>query len=121
MAEHSNITTHGAVPHGGGQVSAEQAADHGASQRKIIWRTFWILLGITSVEFLLAFTMKRGVFLTGIFVLLTLVKAFYIVGEFMHLKHEVKSLIWSIVMPVVFIMWLILALLIEGGSILQVR
>jgi cytochrome c oxidase subunit IV len=52
---------------------------------------------------------------------MTLVKAFYIVGEFMHLKGEVKTLIWSIVLPLVFVIWLIIALLLEGDAILQVR
>ena len=43
------------------------------------------------------------------------VKAFYIVGTFMHLKDEVKSLIMTILIPLTFVLWLILALLIEGG------
>lgn len=87
----------------------------------IIWRTFWILLGITVVEFTLAYLMKSGGLRTSFFVIMTLVKAFYIVGEFMHLKHEVKSLIWAIVVPVVFIVWLLTALLMEGGSIFELR
>lgn len=87
----------------------------------IIWRTFWILAGITGVEFMLAYFMKPGGFRTSIFVIMTLIKAFYIVGEFMHLKHEVKSLIWAIVVPVVFIVWLLAALMTEGGSIFQLR
>ena len=90
-------------------------------QTKIIWRTFWILLIVTAFEFLLAFTMPRGILLTSIFVGMTLIKAFYIVGEFMHLRHEVKFLIWSIIIPVAFIVWLIIALLVEGGSILETR
>jgi cytochrome c oxidase subunit IV len=49
------------------------------------------------------------------------VKAFYIVGEFMHLKGEVKTLIWAIVVPLAFIVWLIAALLVEGDAILNVR
>ncbi|GAB3987095.1 hypothetical protein GCM10028807_06050 [Spirosoma daeguense] len=83
----------------------------------IIWRTFWILLGITVVEFTLAYLMHAGGLRTSIFVIMTLVKAFYIVGEFMHLKHEVKSLIWAIVVPIIFIIWLLIALLKEGDSI----
>ena len=58
----------------------------------LIWRTFVILSVITAFEFTLAYFMKAGGFRTSIFVLMTLVKAFYIVGEFMHLKHEVKKL-----------------------------
>lgn len=87
----------------------------------LIWRTFVILSVITAFEFTLAYFMKPGGFRTSIFVLMTLVKAFYIVGEFMHLKHEVKSLIWAIVIPIVFIIWLLVALLTEGGSIFQLR
>ena len=87
----------------------------------VIWRTFWILLGITMVEFTLAYIMKAGGLRTSFFVIMTLVKAFYIVGEFMHLKHEVKSLIWAIIVPIIFIIWLLTALLLEGGSIFEYR
>ncbi len=83
----------------------------------IIWRTFIILSVITAFEFTMAYLMKSGPLRTTIFVTMTLVKAFYIVGEFMHLKHEVKSLIWIIVIPTVFIIWLLVALLREGASI----
>lgn len=89
-----------------------------------IWRTFWILLIATAVEFAVAFLLiDPGMKLLriSIFLGLTVVKAFYIVGEFMHLKHEVKSLIWSILIPTVFIVWLVIALMYEGGSILMVR
>src|SRR5690349_5724357 len=86
---------------------------------KEIWRTFWILAGITTLEFVIAFTMTHGLLRVAIFVGMTLIKAFYIVAEFMHLKMEVKTLIYSIVIPLVFIVWLIIALLMEGNSILQ--
>ena len=87
----------------------------------VIWRTFWVLAGITAVEFALAYFMKPSGFRIALFVIMTLVKAFFIVGEFMHLKHEVKSLIWAIVVPVIFIVWLLLALLTEGGHIFEFR
>ncbi len=92
-----------------------------AANTGVIWKTFWILAAITAVEFTLAYIMKAGGFRTSLFIIMTLVKAFYIVGEFMHLKHEVKSLIWAIVVPIIFIVWLLLALLLEGGSIFQLR
>lgn len=92
-------------------------------QTKAIWRTFWILLGITVVEFIIAFLVPSNWHLAKIvvFVSLTIVKAFYIVSEFMHLKGEVKMLIWSILIPAIFIIWLIIALLVEGGSIFESR
>ncbi|MCU0437782.1 MAG: cytochrome C oxidase subunit IV family protein [Raineya sp.] len=89
-------------------------------QTKVIWVTFWILFAITAVEFLLAFTVPAGAFRTSIFIILTLVKAFYIVAEFMHLKHEVKGLIYAIIVPTVFVIWLIGAMFIEGGYIYEI-
>jgi cytochrome c oxidase subunit IV len=90
-------------------------------QTKAIWRTFWILCVATAIEFIIAFSLPAGTIRIAIFLGLTVIKAFYIVGEFMHLKNEQKTLIWSIVLPSVFIMWAIAVFLIEGGSILQVR
>ncbi len=84
---------------------------------KKLWKIAGILGIVTAVEFFLAFTMPRGMLLYSIFIGLTLVKAFYIVSEFMHLKYEVKALIWSIMLPVIFVVWLIIALLAEGGSV----
>ncbi|WP_138482202.1 cytochrome C oxidase subunit IV family protein [Dyadobacter bucti] len=94
-----------------------QDPNAGAEQRKAIWKTFWILLILTAIEFVIAFTVPHGVLKISIFIVMTIVKAFYIVGEFMHLKHETKSLIWSILVPIIFVAWLILALLLEGHAI----
>ena len=83
-----------------------------------VWKTAGILAMITAVEFAIAFT--PGIPRTlkvAVFVGLTIVKAAYIVGEFMHLRYEVKILIWSILIPMIFVLWLIVALLVEGGSI----
>ena len=76
---------------------------------------------ITAIEFVIAFTMHAGPLKTSIFIALTIVKAAYIVGEFMHLRHEVKTLIWSIILPLTFVVWLIIALLYEGGSVMELR
>jgi cytochrome c oxidase subunit IV len=82
-----------------------------------LMKVFYILLGVTLLEFIIAFTMDSGVKKTTLFILLTIVKAAYIVGEFMHLKYEVKVLFWSIVIPLVFIIWMLVAFLYEGFSI----
>lgn len=111
MAAHTDHTNeHG---HGGTEMAAPQTG--------AIWRTFYILSAVTALEFLIAFTLHHGPLRISIFVGMTIVKAFYIVGEFMHLKHEVKSLIWAILLPVIFVVWLLIALIVEGGSIFQLR
>ncbi|UXP32878.1 cytochrome C oxidase subunit IV family protein [Reichenbachiella agarivorans] len=86
---------------------------------KKIWMVTGILFLTTVVEFIIAFTMDAGVLKTSIFIVLTIFKAFYIIGEFMHLSHEQKGLIWAIIAPLIFVAWLILALLIQGEAIFQ--
>lgn len=85
------------------------------AQTKAIWKTFFILVGITALEFVFAFFMDAGTARNVIFIILTLFKAFYIVAEFMHLKHETKALIWSIIIPLALIVWLMVALIAEGS------
>lgn len=86
-----------------------------------IWKTAAILGIVTAFEFLIAFTMPATTLRVAIFIGLTILKAFYIVAEFMHLKHEVKSLAWSILVPTIFVVWLIIALLLEGGEVFGAR
>lgn len=84
-------------------------------------KVFWILLIVTIVEIGLALLHYATSFpprpiLNTIFIGLTVIKAVYIVGEFMHLKHEVKNLIWMILIPLIFLFWGIAALLYEGST-----
>ncbi len=95
-------------------LTPEQA--HKATVKRI-WTVTAILAGITIIEFALAFLMNPGMARNMIFVIMTFIKAFYIVAEFMHLRHEVKALIWSIVLPCAFVVWLVIALLTEGSFI----
>jgi cytochrome c oxidase subunit IV len=76
---------------------------------KKLWTVAGILGAVTGVEFIIAFTMGHGPAKTALFVILTIVKAGYIVGEFMHLKYEVKVLFWSILIPTLFIIWMLVA------------
>ena len=81
-----------------------------------IWKTFFILVLITAFEFALAFGIpyEYRTIKIIIFVLLTIVKAYFIVSEFMHLGHEKKGLVYSIIAPFVLLMWLVLACLTDG-------
>ncbi len=95
-----------------------------ADRKKIlgIWKVALYMFLITAVEYVFAFTMDAGMLRSVIFVTLTIVKAFYIVSEFMHLGHEIKGLMYSIVLPMIFIIWLIVALVnLEGAAIKDAR
>ncbi len=89
-----------------------------------VWKVFIILLVVTTVEVALGIVkpdflmvnMLGTSLLNIIFIVLTLVKAAYIVAEFMHLKYEFNNLKWTIVLPmVILIPYLTFILLLEGG------
>ena len=88
---------------------------------KKIWKTAFILLAITVVEFIMAFTMDRGIILYFLFIGLTVWKAKYIMMEFMHLGDEAKPLFYSIIVPLIFLVWLVIALVKEGSDIFLMR
>lgn len=97
---------------------------------KAIWRTFRVLLVITVVELILAIGYYEMEFqnrhlvkhiLNGVFIILTLTKAFYIIAEFMHLGHEIKNLILTLAMPALLFIWFIVAFLWDGNSYKNLR
>lgn len=88
---------------------------------KKLWTVALILGILTLVEFAIAFSLPHGVLKTSIFVAMTIVKAAYIVGEFMHLRYEVKVLFWSILIPIVFIVWMLVAFVYEGMKISDIN
>lgn len=94
-------------------------------QTAAIWRTFWILLGITALEFVVALAVPDSILSHGVkvmlYIIMTIAKAAYIIGEFMHLGHEVKFLQYSILFPMAFIVWLLGACIWESGSLFNLQ
>ena len=88
-------------------------------------KNFLVVMGylaaITAVEFLIAFTVPHEYKWVRIvvFIVLTIVKAYYIVAEFMHLGHEKKSLKMSIILPMLFVVFFIFIMIYQGGAILE--
>ena len=90
---------------------------HSGLSTKVIWRVFWILLGVTIFEVSISFTPLSKEILLWTFIVLTIVKAYYIVGYFMHMKYEVVPLQYSILLPFVLIIYLIFIAIYEGTAI----
>lgn len=93
-----------------------------------IWKVFILLLVVTAVEvilgiikpeFLLGHFMGTSV-LNIIFIVLTLVKAFYIVAEFMHVKFERKNLIWTLALPAIILIPYLAFIVLSEGSYMKV-
>jgi cytochrome c oxidase subunit 4 len=95
---------------------------------KEIWKVTIILSVLTIIELILGFVMMKmsdvGMgkhFIKGVIIILMLAKAFYIVGYFMHLKHEVRNLIMTIIVPLCLFIWFIIAFLYDGHSYNELR
>lgn len=91
------------------------------AQTKWIWKVFWIMLIITLIELVVGFKAETWVwehkklFLQVFFITLTIVKAYYIVYSFMHLKDENRPLRYTIILPfTVLIIYLVFICLTEG-------
>lgn len=90
--------------------------------RKEIYRVTIILSVLTIIELGLGYSMyyienQLAIhFIKGVILILMLAKAFYIVGYFMHLKHELRNMIMTIVVPLMLFIWFIIAFLADGDS-----
>lgn len=100
-----------------------QVAPPDKAKIKKLWMTALYLLIITIFEFAVAFLVPHEYkdARVWIFITMTIVKAAYIVGEFMHLRYESKVLLWSILIPTIFIIWMLTAFIYEGMAISDVR
>jgi cytochrome c oxidase subunit IV len=96
------------------------AVDHGHEgglNTKMIWKVFWILLAVTIFEVGISFTGISKDILLVTFIVLTIVKAYFIVGYFMHLKFEVVPMKWSLLLPFILIVYLIFIAIYEGTAL----
>ena len=90
---------------------------HSGLNTKVIWRVFWILLLVTIFEVSISFTSVPKSILLYVFVVLTIVKAYYIVGYFMHLRFEKVPMQYSLLLPFLLIIYLIFIALYEGTAL----
>ncbi|MBB79235.1 MAG: cytochrome C oxidase subunit IV [Crocinitomicaceae bacterium] len=96
--------------------------DTGVKIRKKIWFVTGLLTLITAIEVALGMFIKQDsslwLFVKWGFIVMTVIKAAYIVLVFMHLGDERKSFKYVILIPyVIFIIYLIFILLWEGMAV----
>jgi len=96
------------------------------SNTQKIWGVLILLTIVTTVEVALGIYKPESLFikilgmkaLNWIFIILTLVKAYYITWDFMHMRDETKTLRRMVVWTAVFLIcYLVFILLQEGGYI----
>ncbi len=97
-------------------------------QVSAVWRaTLWLsiitILEVAAALMWLAWvdpsTNKMG--LNIFFIVMSLLKAYFIVGEFMHIRYETRALTLTILVPTFFLIWFIIAFLWEGIEWLNAR
>ncbi|GAA4938329.1 cytochrome C oxidase subunit IV family protein [Algibacter agarivorans] len=99
------------------------------SNTQKIWGVLVFLTFVTIVEVALGILKPEALMgqvlgmkaLNWIFIILTIVKAYYITWDFMHMRDETKSLRRMVVWTAIFlILYLIFILLQEGGYVFDV-
>jgi cytochrome c oxidase subunit 4 len=103
-----------------------EEGEHQAMTKGRIIKVALILSAITAVEFIIALLLvPKGIvpihFANPVYIILTLLKAFYIVAFFMHLKFEKLGLALAIIVPILFIIGLILVLTNESHHWIDLR
>jgi len=99
------------------------------SNKQKIWGVLIFLTIVTAIEVVLGIykpqilmSMFLGMkILNWIFIILTLVKAYYITWDFMHMRDETRGLrrmvVWTAVFLIIYLMFILLQ---EGGYVFDV-
>lgn len=108
-------------------LDAHHSEEEGKKIRKKIWFVTFLLSAITIAEVLVGVMWPRnalgpdsGAWMTikMFYIVLTLVKAAYIILVFMHLGDERKSLKWVILVPyIIFMIYLMFISFVEASAI----
>ena len=108
------------------ELMAHHSEEEGKAARKGLVQVFLIMLAVTIVELVIGFMASQwgllnedrtsSVTLKFIFIILTLLKAWFIVYKFMHLSHERKFMKYSVIVPyTIFIVYLIFIIVGEAN------
>ena len=92
--------------------------------RKEVLKTILVLSAVTIIEVGIAisydvFSRDGGKYKWVVnlaMAIFSVIKVIYIMGTFMHLKHEKKYFIMSVLLPFMFLIWAIIAFTYEGAS-----
>ena len=80
-----------------------------------------VALGIIKPEVLIVNSFLSMKLINWIFIILTIVKAYYIMWDFMHMRDEVRGLQFSVIVTLSFLIaYLAFILLVEGNYIFDV-
>ncbi len=98
--------------------------------KRMVFRGLGLLAAITFIEVL--FSLAAAGYIPGlefledyawigyiigfILICLSLYKAYFIIFDFMHMRYEVRSLAWTVLLPVALLFWAMVAFFQEGSE-----
>ena len=93
--------------------------------KKAVWKGLGLLAAVTVAEVLLSL-MKAAewakdiqwvfVLASLLIVVLSVYKAYFIIYEFMHMAYEVKGLALTVLLPMILLLWAVIAFFYEGDA-----
>lgn len=93
--------------------------------KKLVFKGLILLAIITVVEVLVAllgnghliagFTLSKWI-MYPLMIGMSVYKAYFIIYEFMHMRYEVKGLVYSVLLPMLLLVWAIIAFFNEGNN-----
>lgn len=93
--------------------------------KKAVWKGLALLAFVTVVEVFLSLAKATDwakgygwvfVGLAVLIIVLSVYKAYFIIYEFMHMAYEVKGLAMTVLLPVMLLVWAVVAFFYEGGA-----
>lgn len=98
---------------------------HSYEESKKVANKVIIILGIITICEVLFALLGKGylidgvhfpeVLIAGVMIIMSIVKAYLIVYEFMHMKYEVPGLVKTVLMPTALLIWAVIAFFYEGN------
>lgn len=102
--------------------AAHHSEEHGKGVRRTIWNVFWILLIVTACEVVLGLYFRDWnmpwSLVKGLFIVFTIVKSYYIVAIYMHMRDERTSFQATVLLPYIALGLYCIILFINEGSAL---
>lgn len=96
--------------------------------KKFVFKGLWLLAAVTLVEVFISLLGKGhlvpgledigwlGVIFALLIIALSIYKAYFIIYEFMHMGAEVRGLRLTVLMPMLLLVWGVIAFFQEGNS-----
>ena len=94
---------------------------HDEISKKVTFTVWFSLLGLTAIEVFLGYKQLELKLMLGILMGLSLVKASLIIAYFMHLRYERRSLVFTLIPALIFVVGMLFVFFPDSVRVLLMR